>query len=161
MQNPPASMENGQSEILNRVVIFTRLVSHFIGIILVLIGVYGAYQVFSIAFKAVNDPSTLSSRVEKIEILIEAEKLLIQTPEFSAELGSLISFMLIIILLLTAGWISISIIIAGARLTTLNFDERQQIKILFREFMNAMKMQNRRASKSNPFQSELNPPPDR
>lgn len=95
-----------------------RLLTVVIGVVLILVGVAYAVQVFQAVGGLLRDPAGLEAPVQKMQKIIGAEKMEVNINGQAFPVGGAISLLLMFLWYAFWAWIPLAIIAAGGRLVS-------------------------------------------
>jgi hypothetical protein len=112
-----SQLANGSNP-LDLIVAGARLLTVVVGVVMILVGVVYAVQVFQSVGALLRDPAGLEAPVQRMEKIISAEKLEVTINGQPLALGGPVSLLLMFLWYVFWAWLPLAIIAAGSRLVS-------------------------------------------
>ncbi len=118
MAEDPTLLNERSASPLDMLLAGARIFTLVAGVVLILVGVVYAVQVFLTVGSIVKNPAALEGPVKSFEKVISAEQLAVNVNGQAVRVGGAVALMLLFVWYLFWAWIPLAIIAAGGRLVS-------------------------------------------
>lgn len=116
MPDEPALLNERSSSPMDMLLVGARVLTLIAGVVLILVGVVYAVQVFLTVGSLLRDPAGLEGPVKAVEKVISAENLALNLNGQAIQVGGMVAMLLMFLWYVFWAWIPLAIIVAGGKL---------------------------------------------